>query len=72
MRIQFVKLPMHQTNILDLVLCENDQLTCDVASSLQIGHSDHSVADNRNRYMYCGFHKAMSVMLFSCIASGIL
>ena len=52
MHIQFVKLLMHQANKLDLVLCENDQLTCDVASSLQIGHSDHSVVDNCNRYMY--------------------
>ena len=72
MHIQFVKLPMHQTNILDLVLCDNDQLIYDVTSSRQIGHSDHSVVDNWNRCMSCGFHTAMSVMLFRRITKKIL
>ena len=42
---QFVKFPTRQTNILDLVLCDNDQLICDVTSSPPIGHSDHNVVD---------------------------
>ena len=42
---QFVKFPTRQANILDLVLCDNDQLICNVTSSPPIGHSDHGVVD---------------------------
>jgi len=42
---QFVKFPTRQTNILDLVLCDSDQLICDVTSRPPIGHSDHNVVD---------------------------
>ena len=42
---QFVVFPTRETSILDLVLCDSDQLICDVSSSPPIGHSDHCVVD---------------------------
>ena len=37
--------PTRETIILDLVLCDSDQLICDMSPSPPIGHSDHCVVD---------------------------